>query len=73
MTSSPHITHEEIEARAHDIWEQCGKPNGCKLEHWLRAERELQKERQQAEEFRAGLSEPLPRPTAPAHHLRTRG
>lgn len=51
------ITHEEIAARAHTIWEECGHPTGCELEHWLRAERELQKEREQAKDFRAGLSQ----------------
>lgn len=62
------ITHEEIAARAHAIWEECGRREGCALEHWLRAERELQKEWQQAEEFRAGLSGPLPKPAASLRH-----
>lgn len=31
----------EIEARAHAIWEEEGKPDGRHLEHWLRAERLL--------------------------------
>ena len=29
----------EIEARAHAIWEEEGKPFGKHLEHWLRAQR----------------------------------
>jgi hypothetical protein len=51
------ILHDEITGRAHAIWEHCGRPEGCELEHWFRAERELQKERQQAGEVRAGLSD----------------
>ena len=59
--NSPHlVTNDEIAARAHTIWEQCGRPEGCEQEHWFRAERELQKERQQVENVRAGLSEPVP-------------
>lgn len=42
------ITSEEIAQRAHDIWEQSGRPDGEATEHWLRAERELQEERKQA-------------------------
>jgi len=29
----------EIEARAHAIWEEEGRPFGKHLEHWLRAQR----------------------------------
>lgn len=58
------ITRDEIAARARAIWEECGRQEGCDLTHWLRAERELLKERQQAEEFRAGLSRPRPRAAA---------
>ena len=51
MNLSSMITHEEISRRAHDIWEQCGRLDGQETEHWLRAERELRNERQQAERF----------------------
>ena len=61
------VTHEEIAARAHTIWEERGRPDGCELDHWLRAERELQKERRQADEIRAGMSAPAPHPTSAAH------
>jgi hypothetical protein len=47
-------THEEILARAHDIWEQSGRPEGHAMEHWLRAEQELRKEREQADELEYG-------------------
>jgi hypothetical protein len=30
-----------IRARAHELWEQAGCPDGQAVEHWLNAEREL--------------------------------
>jgi hypothetical protein len=51
----PAVSHEEIAKRAYDIWLACGRPSGCEDEHWLRAERELAKDRSQADEFRCGL------------------
>jgi hypothetical protein len=33
-----------IEARAHQIWEREGKPDGRAQEHWRRAEQELETE-----------------------------
>jgi hypothetical protein len=33
--------HEMIARRAHTIWETRGCPDGCEMEHWLQAEREL--------------------------------
>lgn len=36
------MNHEDhIKARAHQIWEQEGKPDGAHEEHWRRAEEEL--------------------------------
>jgi len=32
---------EKIAARAYEIWQANGRPNGHDLEHWLQAEREL--------------------------------
>jgi hypothetical protein len=32
---------QEITARAHELWEQHGRPTGRDLEFWLQAEREL--------------------------------
>lgn len=49
-TNSP-ITHEDIAQRAHDIWEQFGRPEGHETEHWFRAENELRKERGQTGQF----------------------
>ena len=44
MNSSLTISHEDIAERAHKIWEQEGQPLGQDLDHWLRAEQELQHE-----------------------------
>jgi hypothetical protein len=56
MHSTEAITNEEIAVHAHNIWDECGRPDGRELEFWLRAERELLIERQRAEELCAGLS-----------------
>jgi hypothetical protein len=34
-------TREEIRSRAHELWEQNGRPLGRDLEFWLQAESEL--------------------------------
>jgi hypothetical protein len=34
-------TDEQIRIRAHQLWEQSGKPNGREEEFWHQAEREL--------------------------------
>jgi len=36
-----HETTEKIRVRAHQLWEEAGRPNGNDVEHWLRAEKEL--------------------------------
>ena len=33
--------HEEIGRLAYQIWEQRGRPNGCDMEFWLEAERQI--------------------------------
>jgi hypothetical protein len=35
-------TEEQIRIRAHELWEQAGKPEGWENEFWRQAERELQ-------------------------------
>jgi hypothetical protein len=35
-------TDDEIRVRAHQLWEQAGKPDGRDEEFWHQAERELQ-------------------------------
>jgi hypothetical protein len=32
---------DEIRTRAHQLWEEAGRPSGRELEFWLEAEREL--------------------------------
>ena len=34
-------TEEQIRARAHELWEQAGKPEGREDEFWHQAEKEL--------------------------------
>lgn len=34
-------THDQIRIRAHQLWEQAGKPEGREQDFWLEAEREL--------------------------------
>ena len=57
MSQARSITHAEIARRAREIWEQCGRPSGADVEHWLRAEREL---RESAGAPTLGRTEPLP-------------
>ncbi len=37
-------TDEQIRTRAHELWEQAGKPQGREDEFWHQAEQELQNE-----------------------------
>jgi hypothetical protein len=41
---NPRISHEMVSKRAREIWEASGRPVGADLDHWLRAERELEDE-----------------------------
>ena len=36
-----HLSHEDIAARAYQIWDTSGRRAGAELEHWLQAEEEL--------------------------------
>ena len=38
---------QAISARAHQIWEQSGRPSGRELEFWLQAEAEIGERKQQ--------------------------
>lgn len=40
-TVSETAAHEEIARRAHELWEQEGRPEGRDADHWLEAERQL--------------------------------
>jgi hypothetical protein len=42
---TPPDRHGEIAERAYSIWEGEGRPSGRDLDHWLRAEAEVQAER----------------------------
>jgi hypothetical protein len=52
----PYPTDEQIRTRAHQLWEQAGKPEGREDEFWHQAERELQ----ETEELRDIADEPPP-------------
>jgi hypothetical protein len=39
---SPDVTHEQIAIRAYELFEQGGFVHGHHVDHWLRAEQELQ-------------------------------
>jgi len=47
MSTQP--THEEIQARAHQLWQAAGMPQGRDDEFWEQAEQELQDEQQEEE------------------------
>ncbi|WP_315701178.1 MULTISPECIES: DUF2934 domain-containing protein [unclassified Bradyrhizobium] len=36
---------QEIRTRAHQLWEQAGRPSGRDAEFWLEAERQIKEER----------------------------
>lgn len=40
MTALDCTRRHQIEHRAYDIWQAEGKPEGCALDHWLKAEGE---------------------------------
>jgi H+-transporting ATPase len=48
MTHETRLTHDQIAARAYDLYEQSGRRDGQDIDHWLRAERELRAEQTNA-------------------------
>jgi hypothetical protein len=48
---------DDVRARAHKIWEREGRPEGRNLEHWLKAEEELEVEKEVQE---TSLNPPVP-------------
>jgi hypothetical protein len=48
MRSWPH--EHKVRARAYEIWEDAGRPEGKAVEHWIRAEAEIAAEEQGLEE-----------------------
>ena len=49
-------TEQQIQNRAHELWEQAGKPDGREDEFWHRAEQELK----ETEELRDIATSPEP-------------
>jgi DUF2934 family protein len=49
---------DEVRRRAYQLWEQYGRPEGGEEEFWLKAEREIKKEK--------GLGRTAPEPSKPA-------
>lgn len=40
-SSKKKATHDEISKHAHSLWEKGGRHHGSHVDHWLRAEKEL--------------------------------
>lgn len=40
----PEVYDDEIRRRAHELWEQAGRPQGREDHFWLEAERQLKEE-----------------------------
>jgi hypothetical protein len=58
--------HEKIRARAHQIWEREGRPEGRDEQHWAQAEHEIANEEAAAEAAEGGLKvTPYNDPTRP--------
>ncbi|MBV8568725.1 MAG: DUF2934 domain-containing protein [Methylobacteriaceae bacterium] len=62
MSAADGDIEDRIRARAHQIWEEEGRPEGRDREHWERAEREV----------RTGIGDPTP-PAEPAQEQRDFG
>ena len=52
-TSPSSASADAISRRAYEIWEQKGKPDGCDIENWLQAEKEVSGNSQPANEQRS--------------------
>ena len=59
---------DAIEAHAYAIWEREGRPDGKDLEHWLRAEAEVD-----AEQTGASARQEAPKPPQPVAKSKRRG
>ena len=70
----PRISSTEIAARAYTIWEREGRPGGRALQHWLKAEAELLRERRLSgslNDFKRPDPAPLMRIRMPSSTRRT--
>lgn len=54
--SGMNLNHDEIAARAYQIWEGAGCPAGSEIKHWLQAEEELRA----IQKMKTGQSVPKP-------------
>jgi hypothetical protein len=43
--SPPNGIEDQVRRRAYELWEQYGRPEGGEVEFWLKAEREITKEK----------------------------
>jgi hypothetical protein len=70
---APFDREERIRQRAHQIWEQEGRPEGEAQRHWDRAAEDL--DREDTEIQREGITGEKPgvRPTGDAEHARDKG
>src|SRR5688572_15610330 len=50
------IQSEQIQAKAHELWQKAGSPEGRDLEFWLAAEHELRREREDIRETQSGVA-----------------
>jgi len=53
------VSEEAIRRRSHEIWLKEGRPEGKALEHWLRAEAELEAEQRRRELWIAGYQKAI--------------
>jgi hypothetical protein len=60
---------QQIRERAHQIWEEQGRPDGLAVDHWCQAERELQSENE-GEDSQAGAHGDRQTNSAVAQHDR---
>jgi hypothetical protein len=61
--------HERIRQRAHEIWEQAGRPEGSHMEHWDKATAEVDGEKpkaKKADKPKAAKAEKPAKAKAPA-------
>jgi hypothetical protein len=58
--SSTMPSHDDISARARELWERAGRPEGRDDEHWLQAERELREKKDQGLNAQATVADRAP-------------
>jgi hypothetical protein len=66
------LDNNEIQKRAHSIWEQEGRPEGRSLNHWLMAEKQLCTEKQASNADNIDDNSPVVAVTEPSTRKETR-